>query len=171
MDYRTPIRGFYSRQLWINKYNLLTILTLGTDDEVCTIYSQFIAIINDTIIHTEQWLKCKNFGHILHSRTTPHISTSRASYGVSIVRSSKKNDRDISRARFTGLPYLEFIRPIYLRHKLNHWVWCHACVNTFRFMFLNDSCYVILTYRRGFFIVAFILVFIHNLHFTYYWSS
>ena len=39
-----------------------------------------------------------NCGQTLHSGTTPHTSPSRASYGVSFVRSSKKNGRNISRA-------------------------------------------------------------------------
>ena len=34
----------------------------------------------------------------LYSRTTPHASPLRASYGVSFVSYTKKNDRDISRA-------------------------------------------------------------------------
>ena len=34
----------------------------------------------------------------LHSRTTPHISPLRASYGVSFMSCTEKNDRDISRS-------------------------------------------------------------------------
>ena len=39
----------------------------------------------------------------LHSRTTPHTSASRASYGVSLVSCTKKNARDASRAHCTVL--------------------------------------------------------------------
>ena len=39
-----------------------------------------------------------NFGQTLHSSTTLHISPSRASYGISFMRSWNKYDRDISRA-------------------------------------------------------------------------
>ena len=52
----------------------------------------------NTMIHTEQQLQWYYFGQTLHSRTTPHISPSRASYGVPFVRSSKKYDSDVSRA-------------------------------------------------------------------------
>ena len=38
----------------------------------------------------------------LHWRTTSHTSPLRASYGVSFVSYTKKNDRDISRAYCTG---------------------------------------------------------------------
>ena len=37
-----------------------------------------------------------------HSRKTPHSSPLRASYGVSFVINTKKNDRDISRAHCTS---------------------------------------------------------------------
>ena len=50
------------------------------------------------VLHTEQQLQCYNFRQTLHSQTTPHISPSRASYGVSFMSSLKKYDRDISRA-------------------------------------------------------------------------
>ena len=58
-----------------------------------------LAIFYNMIIHTELQLQWYSFGQTLHSRMTPHhISPSRASNGVSFVKSSKKYDRDISRA-------------------------------------------------------------------------
>ena len=66
-----------------------------------TIDSRYIAVVYNTIIHKEQLSQWHNFGQTLYSRTTHHISPSRASYGVSFVRSSRKYDRGISRAHCT----------------------------------------------------------------------
>ena len=41
----------------------------------------------------------------LHSRTTPHNSPLRASYGVSFLSYKKKSDRDVSRAHCNGHSY------------------------------------------------------------------
>ena len=62
-----------------------------------TIDSRYIMVIYNTIIHTEQSLQWDNFGQTLHSWMTPHISPSRASYGVSFMGSLKKYHCDISR--------------------------------------------------------------------------
>ena len=43
---------------------------------------------------------------VLHSRTTPHKSPLRSSYGVSFVSYTKKNDRDILRVHCIGRPIL-----------------------------------------------------------------
>ena len=56
----------------------------------------YIPVIYNAIVPGVQQLQWLNFGQVLHSRTTTHISPSRASYGVSFVRSSKENDCDIS---------------------------------------------------------------------------
>ena len=47
----------------------------------------------------------------LYSRTTPHSSPLRASYGVSFVSYTKNNDRDISRAYFIlcGILYIDVV--------------------------------------------------------------
>ena len=69
-----------------------------------------------------------------HSRTTPHTSPLRASYGVSFVSYTKKNDRDISRAHCN---YSSLHQPV------NHWklssvpsLFLHEMINQFTGIFL-----------------------------------
>ena len=69
-----------------------------------TIDLRYIAVIYNTILHTELRLQWYNFDQTLHSRTSPHISPSRASYGVSFARCLKKCDRDLSIAQRIPVP-------------------------------------------------------------------
>ena len=64
----------------------------------CTKDSRYIAVIYNTIVHEWQQLRWYNFTQTLHSRTTHHSSSARVGYWVPFVKSSKKYDRDISRA-------------------------------------------------------------------------
>ena len=48
----------------------------------CTLDSRYVAAIYNMILRTEQKIQWYNFDQTLHSRTTPHVSHSRASYGV-----------------------------------------------------------------------------------------
>ena len=54
-----------------------------------------IAVIYNAIIHTVTTVTMLPLRHL---RTTPHISPSRASYGVPFLKSTKKYDHHISRA-------------------------------------------------------------------------
>ena len=67
------------------------------------IYSQYVMVMYDTIMHTAQQLQWENFGQ---------IALSKASYGVSFVSYTKKNYCDIS-----GTHYV-----------FHHFVWEQACV-------------------------------------------
>ena len=90
---------FYIRQIIILQ-NMLPLIRLMIRPEYRYTYTiRYIGVIHNTIVHTAQQLQWQNLGQTLHSRTTPiHTSPLRASYGVSFVSYSKKNDRDISRA-------------------------------------------------------------------------
>ena len=79
--------------------------TIERRSHLNTIDSRYIAVIYNTIINTGQQLQWYNFGQTLRSRTTPHTSPSRTSYGVSFVRSWNKYYRDISRAHCNGFSY------------------------------------------------------------------
>ena len=70
--------------------------------QVDTLDYRYIAVIYNAITHTGQ--HCVTMVKLRQDfvfTNTTHISPSRASYGVSFVRSSKNNDRDIARARCT----------------------------------------------------------------------
>ena len=74
-------------------------------NEHTTIVSRYLAVIYNTIIHPEQQLQWYNFDQTLHSRMTPDISPSRASYAVSFVNYSKKYDRDYRERIVFGFPW------------------------------------------------------------------
>ena len=76
----------------------ILIYCLGESPGPSIVNSRYIAVVYNTIMHVKQQLRCKIVGQTLHSRTTPHSSPVRASYMVSLVSSSKKNDRCISKA-------------------------------------------------------------------------
>ena len=69
-----------------------------------TIDSRYIAVMYDTIVQTVQQLQWMNFSQICTHEMSPQISPLRASYGVFFVNSTKKNDRNISRAHCTLAP-------------------------------------------------------------------
>ena len=79
-------------------YTLYMIITHNFKD---TIDSRYITVIYNTIVQAARQLQWQNFCQTLHSWTTPHTSSLRVNYGLSFVRYSKKNDRDISRVYCT----------------------------------------------------------------------
>ena len=83
-----------------------------------TMNSQYIAVIYNTMIHTEQQLQLyiNNFSQSLISWMTPHISPSWVSYGVSFLRSSKKYDHDIPRASCSRISIRDSWWPGSARH-------------------------------------------------------
>ena len=85
---------------WLVYQHLHTNPWLKYFDKWITIDSRYIAVIYNTIVHTAKPLQWQNFSHTLQTQNTPHTSPLRASYGVSFVSYSKKNECDISKAHF-----------------------------------------------------------------------
>ena len=75
------------------------------------------------IIHTEQQLQWYNFSQTLDSRTTPHISPSRVSYGLSFLKSSKKYDRNLS-GTHCMLCFSHCIALFCILWHMATWLWC-----------------------------------------------
>ena len=70
--------------------------------------SRYNAVQFITILHTALRLKWRKVNHIWESQQTPHISPSRASYGVFIVKIFEKIDLAITTPRcskYTLIPY------------------------------------------------------------------
>ena len=68
----------------------------------------------------------------LHSRTTPHTSPLRASYGVSFASYTQKNDREISRAHCLMFRKIS-VKTLQLRGCDSNWLFIHLfCVKGFK---------------------------------------
>ena len=84
-------------------YKLVILLSSFALGNPYTIDSEYVAVMYDTIVRTQH----NNYNDKTSVRfalsKTPHTWSLRASYGVSFVSYTKKNDRDISRAYCNAL--------------------------------------------------------------------